>query len=166
MRKNVGIQFSDSHAFFAFCSLFLLITSCTTLVSWAPDYTKKTSGTVRLDISVYKTGGIASIEEDLRTLASFFLLKNGLFTANEGEKADFTMEIQAHEREYQSGWDVKRSISLSVRFFDSDGSAIAAAQVINNRGILSDARKLKRMLSIATRFASKKLAKTLKKSGK
>ncbi|MDR0557879.1 MAG: hypothetical protein LBG43_08470 [Treponema sp.] len=166
MKKNTGVQSLDFCALFAFCSLLLLITSCTTPVSWAPDYDKEARGTVHVDISVYKAGGMASIEEELRTLAPFFLLKNRLLTAHEGENAGFTMEIQAHEREYQSGWDAKRSLSLSVRFLDGNGNTVSAAQVISNKGTLSDAKKLKTMLAAAAKLALRKAAKALKWSGR
>jgi hypothetical protein len=160
MKKNAGVQYSAFCAFFAFCSLLSLVPSCATPISWAPDY-KAARGTVHVDISVYKTGGMVSVEEELRTLAPFFLLESGLLMAHEGEQADFTMEIQAHEREYQIGWHAKRSLSLGVRFLNGNGNTISSAQVISNRGTLSDAKKVNAMLAAATKRALRKAAEAL-----
>ncbi|MDR1074283.1 MAG: hypothetical protein LBL45_11540 [Treponema sp.] len=76
------------------------------------------------------------------------------------------MEMQAYEREYQSGWDAKRSLSMSVRFLNDNGNTISADQVIGDRGTLSDAKKLKNMLSTATKLALRKALKALKRSGR
>jgi hypothetical protein len=119
---------------------------------------KKIKGTIHLDnISVYKTGNMASIEQEIQTLAPLLFYEYGLPVVVSEEKADYSADIQVHEREYQKDWKTRRSISLEVRILNEKGLPVAVGQIIPKGITLSDAKDLKRVLKRGIARASRAL---------
>jgi hypothetical protein len=148
---------------FPFC--IISFTACASFDTWNRDVSDAVTARVFVkEVSVYKTGGMASVEEELRAFTPVFLMKNRLLAVNDAESADLIAEIQAHEREYRNGWDTKRSISLMVSFFDTGGRLVAASHATADTGTLSDAEKLKRVFKKTMRLTARKSAAYLRKA--
>jgi hypothetical protein len=74
-----------------------------------------------------KAGGAYSMELEIQAiLPLLFLEKNFVFPRDENS-AEFTVDVLAQEREYISGWDTKRSISVQVLMYSNDKNAVRSS---------------------------------------
>jgi hypothetical protein len=83
--------------------------------SWRIQPKKKNTKTLRIGvISADKSGGSLSLESEIgRILPLLFLEKRCVFI-EDGENADFIVDVYATERDYFAGWKTKKSIALEV----------------------------------------------------
>jgi hypothetical protein len=83
-----------------------------------PNDRKKEAGPISIrliGVSVDRGGGRDSLEREIAGLAPLLFWKYGYRVLSGDEQADYEAEIQAREREYSSGWRIKRSLALELR---------------------------------------------------
>jgi hypothetical protein len=113
--------------FFLSCSVFLWLLGCESLPpgfyrqkSWASSVLKdrgvQTLRVYLAAVSVDKSGSWASVEKEVAGLAPLLFLDCGLEAVEDNEDADYTAAIHIREREYTSGWRIRRSLLCEVRF--------------------------------------------------
>jgi hypothetical protein len=119
-------------------------------------------------VKVDRTGGWDSIEKEFAALAPLYFWEQGCRVVPDGEDADYTAEIQAREREYNSGWRTRRSLAVEVRLWKREADAaadpavsrlpLAAGRVIAiGERSLSSSDTAGNMLAQAVKKAVKKL---------
>jgi hypothetical protein len=113
--------------FFLSCSVLLCLAACGSLPpgfyryeSWTSSVLKdaeaKTLRVYLAAVSVDKNGNWVSIEKEVAGLAPLLFLEYGLEAAENSAEADYTADIRLREREYTSGWKIRRSLLCEVRF--------------------------------------------------
>jgi hypothetical protein len=129
-------------------------------------------------VHVDRAGGWDSIQKEFAALAPLYFWEQGCRVVSAGEQADYAADIQVREREYSSGWRIRRSLAVEVRLWDrkSGGGPEAAAlpeakvPLAAGRAILIGERSFAssdtagRMLSKAVKAAVKKLSASKKRS--
>ncbi|MDR1174191.1 MAG: hypothetical protein LBK83_01805 [Treponema sp.] len=85
-------------------------------------------GRVKLrEITVDRTGGTSSLEEEARGLVFMYLREKGYSPVGEDEDGDYLVDMILREREYISGWKTKRSIAADLCFRPGSISAASPA---------------------------------------
>jgi hypothetical protein len=122
---------------------------------------------VRLEtVKAEKTGNSLSIEREIEDMLPLLMGEIGLRLGKKDEKADFIMSIHAREREYNVDWRSERSLSIEVRLWPDDGTAmegipLAAGQVISRgNASLSSSKTLKGLLRLVLRRTGEALPGT------
>jgi hypothetical protein len=114
-------------------------------------------------VSVDKSGNRVSVEREAAGLAPLLFLKYGLEAVEEGEKADYTVDIRLREREYASGWKTRRSLLCEVRFIKAGAAGERRAPAATGRVTFlgeksfSSSDTMGRMLALAVRKAAARL---------
>jgi hypothetical protein len=127
-------------------------------------------GTVRLrDITIDKTGGTASLEEEARGLVLMYLREEGYFPAGDDDDADYLADLTLREREYIAGWKTRRSLAADLCFRPGDLSTdspsaalmpVSASRVVSTGDLsLSSSKTLGKMIRLAVRRGIKTLEK-------
>jgi hypothetical protein len=157
--------------FFLPCPVFLWLAACGSLLpgfyrheSWASSVLKDTeTKTLRVylaAVSVDKNGNWTSIEKEVAGLVPLLFLECGLEAVENGEDADYTADIHLREREYTSGWKIRRSLLCEVRFRKADRAGERRAPLAAGRVTFlgeksfSSSDTTGRMLALAIRKAA------------
>lgn len=81
-----------------------------------------------LGVHVDRTGGWASIEKETSALAPLYFWNCGYKVVDAGERPVYAAEIHLREREYNLGWNSKRSLAVEVHIWTyEDASDMSAA---------------------------------------
>jgi len=154
-----------------YCSLLFLFLfgSCSTFGSsensaWVTANNEKINGTVKLvSVSAEKSGEWGSLEKEISGLLPLLFLEESYLMVSPGEKADFKAEVRVREREYSSGWQTKRSLSVELRLWaaDTDGPLPLSAgrALADGRQSLASSQTLGNMLRKAVKNAVSGLPK-------
>jgi hypothetical protein len=173
--KFAGIVFAP-----VLCAAAFAVLSCGSLPldysrsrSWQAPV--KITGTLMLTgVRVERNGSRDSIERELEGLAPLVFGEQGYRMTGDREKADYTADIRAYEREYSTDWRIRRSISVEVRIWDDAGTPaeadgffsgrrlpLAAGQVVfTGSNSLSSSETMNRMLVLAVTKALGALDRT------
>ncbi len=149
--------------------------SCSTLSLMTADGRSWGSGIpeTAIDLSLSKPSvdrqmNAASIEDEIERLAPLLFLQRGRQLKARGEKADYSIDIRAVEREYQDGWQARRSVSVELWVRRADGTAafalraapLAAARTEANGNVsLASSRDLFSLLSRCVTLTCRELVK-------
>jgi hypothetical protein len=157
------------------CLFFLtaLFISCQS-VSWGTTWSRNIEAkhTIILEkITVDRIGDWSSVEDEITGLAPLDFAEKGYRIADEGEAAEYAVDICAREREFSAGWQTKRSLSMEVRIWlYRDGVVagtlpLAAGQVtsLGNQSF-SSTETTSRMLKSAINRAEHALESFLQKT--
>lgn len=71
------------------------------------------AGTIHAD----KPGGGLSVEREIAELLPLVFLEKGYFFVEGGEDADFIVDVRATERDYYSGWEAQKSVTMEIRIW-------------------------------------------------
>jgi hypothetical protein len=146
--------------------LAVLFTSCAAIApmqvseAWQAPKSGKVKNTIHIDsISVSKAGSALSIEQELKNIAPLYFWEHLLLTVPSEQASDYTVNIYAREREYQLGFQTKRSVSMEV-ILQKDGQVLAVGQVISEgKGNLLSSERINHILKLAINKTVKALGK-------
>lgn len=127
-------------------------------------------GRVKLrEITVDRTGGTASLEEEARGLVFMYLLKEGYSPAGEDDDEDYLVDMILREREYIAGWKTRRSLAADLCFWPGSLSVpspsaavmpVSASRVVCiGEASLSSSKVLGKIIRLAVRRGIKALEK-------
>jgi hypothetical protein len=127
-------------------------------------------GRVKLrEITIDRTGGTVSLEEEARGLVFMYLLKKGYSPAGEGEGEDYLVDMTLREREYIAGWKTRRSIAADLSFWPGSLSAVspsaatgpvsASRVVCTGEASLFSSKTLEKIIRLAVRRGIRVLEK-------
>lgn len=123
MKKKLFLVLAVT-AFFVSCGTSL--PSWYSIRSWPGSNHVK--GRIKLrEITVDKTGGTSSLEEEARGLVFMYLRERGYSPAGEDGDEDYLVDMILREREYISGWKTRRSIAADLCFWPGSISAASPA---------------------------------------
>jgi hypothetical protein len=92
---------------------------------------KHVKGKVKLrEITVDRTGGTVSLEEEARGLVFMYLREEGYFPAGEDEDEDYLVDMILREREYIAGWKTRRSLAADLCFWPGSLSAASSSAAV------------------------------------
>jgi len=81
-----------------------------------------------LGVHVDKTGGWASIEKETSALAPLYFWNRGYKVVDTGERPVYAAEIHLREREFNFGWNSRRSLAVEVHIWAYEDAPAADAQ--------------------------------------
>jgi len=150
-------------------SVMALLGSCGSLSfdsressSWAAGDTEKAKGNVRvISVTAEKTGEWGALEKEITDLLPLLFSEHGYHTVSPSAHADYLAEVKVREREYQDGWETKRSLSAEVRLWAGEGEGsldrplpFAAGRALNHgKQSFASSRTLSAMLRTAVKNA-------------
>jgi hypothetical protein len=126
-----------------------------------PAFPVLAQGTVTVD----KSSGWASIENEISRLAPGLFSEKGYRVADKDSGSDYIFDVTAIEREYLKGWKTERSISVEVLIYPGGGEYQAALPAVIGRAAssgtysLASSRDLEKLLRYAINRAVKVLQK-------
>ena len=126
--------------------------------AWAVPTNEKPRGTVRISsVSAEKSGEWGSLEKEITDLLPLLFSEESYLVVSPGERADFTAKVEVREREYLSGWQTKRSLSVELRLWaaGADGPLPLSAgrALVQGRQSLASSQTLDNMLRKAVKNA-------------
>lgn len=100
-----------------------------TSAAWSAPAPETVKGSVRIiSVSAERPGDWGSLEKEINTLVPLFFAEESYCVtppdaAVLDNAADYTVSVQVREREYQSGWQTRRSLSCVVMIWPGDDGA-------------------------------------------
>ncbi len=112
-----------------FCTSFLLFFSCSTFPfnftsskAWTTPSKDELYPTMYLgEVLVDKASGWNSIEREVRDMVPLLFSDYGYPFILDKARAEYIVDVQALEREYMTGWQSKRSVSIEIRIYENTG---------------------------------------------
>ena len=78
-------------------------------------------------ITIDRLGGWDSLEREVIALAPLYFWEHGYRMAE--QNADYAAHISLREREFATGWRMRRSLAIEVRIWDGKEGAMPAAEL-------------------------------------